>query len=607
MTIGHGGGHDAGVHGGASSAWTPDLDPAALKKEVHDKSTKGSSSPRISTQDQLVSQRDGKEDTGDVSDGDRSDAEKYGDVSNNSNNPKPPPPSRNLSANPPAGKGGTGNPFFNANPMVTFYSAFLNVIQELKLQELVSNKLAVSDMSILVENAKDQAQDIMKQAQAQASALIKQAAMQFVQAGMQGIMAFASVKGGLEAGEEIADEAKTAAADVKNATSELEDAKALASPQMKAVNEAEGDLSAKENMLAKTTKSLKTGEEGEESVEGGEDLEDEGMQLEEGEADELSTVNKNMQKTDEELSENQTAMRKTDTLLKKKEDDITKEDETLNDEKASSEQKSKAKVNKEKLEKQKEELTKDKEKLLDKNIKLKQQKNQLEANKAKIKSKEEFAKNNETQQKLNANKKAQTKIDEEIEQNNKDMEKVGPFKKKALEDRNEKLTKEKEDLQTERTKLLQDKKNQLQSEVKKAQQKLAESKEDLANNPKVAAAQKKADEAQGRLKQSGMAAMRNQAQGGLMNKPWFMTMQSVTGGLNQVAQGMSDIFDAEGKVEAAKYQADQTMLQAYQQILQTGMSNVLQNVTDAYQQAGEIAQTLQKLSDQEAQSMHWAV
>jgi len=90
---------------------------------------------------------------------------------------------------PPAGATGTGNPFFNGNPMAAFFRATFNIIQLEKFITQVATKLATSEINLIQETAKAEAGAIMQAGQAEYNAEMKQAWISGITAGI----AFASV------------------------------------------------------------------------------------------------------------------------------------------------------------------------------------------------------------------------------------------------------------------------------------------------------------------------------------------------------------------------------------------------------------------------------
>ena len=134
---------------------------------------------------------------------------------------------------PPAGPGGTGNPFFNPNPMVMFFTCFFKVMQTLKWLELVATKLCVNQMKITKEAGKSQAEATLEAGKAAFKAEMGQAITSFMQAGVSfGTLAmagFARVKAGAAFDKQKGLKEATA----KSAGDELTKAKDLNKGQMK--------------------------------------------------------------------------------------------------------------------------------------------------------------------------------------------------------------------------------------------------------------------------------------------------------------------------------------------------------------------------------------
>ena len=117
------------------------------------------------------------------------------------NNPKlPSPNTTNLP--PPQGKEGTSNPFFNINPMTTFFSTFLNVINLMGRLAQIQTLSGMRDQQMTLSDAKDQANAILQGATAQANSLTQQASLEYGMAGVSFFGAATTLVGGLhEAGE----------------------------------------------------------------------------------------------------------------------------------------------------------------------------------------------------------------------------------------------------------------------------------------------------------------------------------------------------------------------------------------------------------------------
>lgn len=88
---------------------------------------------------------------------------------------------------PPTGPSGTGNPFFNANPMVAFFRAFANSESMLKFLAWTSAKLAIFSMKTIKETGYAQAQATLNAGKAEAQGQESQAWANFAQ-GMLGVV-----------------------------------------------------------------------------------------------------------------------------------------------------------------------------------------------------------------------------------------------------------------------------------------------------------------------------------------------------------------------------------------------------------------------------------
>lgn len=95
---------------------------------------------------------------------------------------------------PPEGPEGTGNPFFNPNPMTAFFIGFFSVLQLMKWNNVVATKMASEEMNVMMETAKADAAATIKAGNAAADGLIKQAIVHGVMAGV-GVASLAMTAG----------------------------------------------------------------------------------------------------------------------------------------------------------------------------------------------------------------------------------------------------------------------------------------------------------------------------------------------------------------------------------------------------------------------------
>lgn len=87
---------------------------------------------------------------------------------------------------------------------------------------------------------------------------------------------------------------------------------------------------------------------------------------------------------------------------------------------------------------------------------------------------------------------------------------------------------------------------------------------------------------------------------------WQQTYQMGGQAINYVLEAIKHFFKATGEEQSAYYQSFGQIMATYNQMIKTGLDSTTQMNRDAYQQGGDLSQTLIKMSDQESQSMHWA-
>ena len=59
-------------------------------------------------------------------------------------------------------------------------------------------------------------------------------------------------------------------------------------------------------------------------------------------------------------------------------------------------------------------------------------------------------------------------------------------------------------------------------------------------------------------------------------------------------------------MQSTYWQSQGQIFATFNQMIKAGLDSAQNMMRDAYQQGGDLAQTLIKMSDQESQSMHWA-
>jgi hypothetical protein len=535
-----------------------------------------------------------------------------------SNNPVLDQPNATGAA-PPKGPGGTGNPFFNINPMSIFFEEFLQMMNMQKQTQLITNKLAVQDAKMILGMAQDQATAIVNEADVQAAALTKQAIMQFVEAGANAVMAGASAVGGGLAKEEVNAERKAQAKVTKDAENSLHEAEHGAE-EMKPLNAARGKVAAKDEMLNEVNNELKqtrsaVNKSSKEAGQG-EALGEEELSMKEGGSEELESVEDNEKKMKDlekkklakqkeldinkgALDKNKVESRENDKAIEKQEKDI--EDSKLVDETDTTKGNTKAKQKElEQMKAKKDELSHEKERLENKRDDLieGQQKNDLEYQKLDAKNK--YLKNNkELEGQIQSVNKKLAENDETIEKNKKDLS------SEEAETENQKLEAENQELQGKRSKLLTEKKDKLEASRTDDEAEVGEASSKLDQNKDVQKARAKHQEELKKLQELDSGAYKRAVEN-LQGKPWFSALQAGTQALNTALQAGSKLVDAQSKVQAAGWEAMKAKIAGEQQLMSAAMQAMTSARQDSFGQANDIAQTLIKMSDQEQQSMHWA-
>ena len=88
--------------------------------------------------------------------------------------------------------------------------------------------------------------------------------------------------------------------------------------------------------------------------------------------------------------------------------------------------------------------------------------------------------------------------------------------------------------------------------------------------------------------------------------PIWMGTQLGVQAFNHVIDALKSWAKGEGELQSAYWNAQGQIFSTYNQMIKAGLDSAQNMGRDAYQQAGDLAQTLIKMSDQESQSMHWA-
>lgn len=95
----------------------------------------------------------------------------------------------------------------------------------------------------------------------------------------------------------------------------------------------------------------------------------------------------------------------------------------------------------------------------------------------------------------------------------------------------------------------------------------------------------------------------------LQQDPMYMTWQALggpNGALNNYLQAFGHFAQAKATLETAYWKAWEEMCGMYLGITNKGLDMAIQMQADASQQVNDITQALQKMSDQETNSMHWS-
>lgn len=536
----------------------------------------------------------------------------------------------NHASNPPSGPQGTGNPFFNVNPMATFFGEFLKMMAMQKQMQLATNKLAVTDSKLIMDLAKSQANAIIKEADAQATSLEKQAIASFVQAGLGGLQLLGSVYGGFQAAKEMRQARKAQARATATAKKTL-DSVEEGSDVAKQASKISGKLTGQKNNL-KTMQRAPTEMS---------DAQFEKMhKMRQAEHKEAQKFAKNADNNNLKMAE-----QKKSKLNQQRADDLKTKEKQLKidkDLKKGSLEKSNKEIDDldEKIaqtadKKARSKLEKEKDDALDaRKIESKEQRElrekegelEYQTKDATTKKMEEFNDkvddfNYKIARMQKGNKKVQAdlknandkliKLENDMKLPGKDTSKIqGEITKikaeKKMLEKHDKVTKDAiKNLKADKDKYIQGQAKSMEDDIKKTEKELSEVSTKFQKDPKYQEARAKYDEELTKLQNYDRSAA-TQAMQNMQGKPWFMGLQAFTQSATHTAEGFSKRFQAEGTREAAQWEARKAELQAHQQIMQAAMNAMTEMTRDNYQQANELAQTLIKMSDQEAQSMHWA-
>jgi len=147
-----------------------------------------------------------------------------------------PPPDSNSPNSPPTGAGGSGNPFFNTNPMVAITIAFTNMEEVLSYTAFVMNQIALLDMQGTKDAGKSQAQGIIQAGQANYNAEMAQGITSAFMAGFSLLQVGLSVYAFKSAKADLAKEEANVESKATSDTKKLNDYKE-ANPEKVEINE----------------------------------------------------------------------------------------------------------------------------------------------------------------------------------------------------------------------------------------------------------------------------------------------------------------------------------------------------------------------------------
>lgn len=403
----------------------------------------------------------------------------------------------------PGGPSGTGNPFFKPNPMVTFFTAFMTLMQAMKWLQKVATKLTVIQMQGVKDTGLAQAAATLEAGKAQARADRAQGILSAI----QGAFSFAQLGASIHTDLRASKQAGAAFKKEQRSANEMED---LANKQEKSVADMQARVNAK-------TKLLK-GDHVEIEIKQGpynhtKQLDAQGRHLEK-----KAAAKQARKQADDDFQTTQNAFLQKKGLAEKKEK-ATEMSELRKD------------------------IEKDKKAM---------QKN-LEDGKSAREADEYF---------------------KEQERWGRDV-RNDPAKKKQLED-----------------------------EIANDQRELVRAKSEAASiRSQANQSWSKAEEYD--FKGTNLKAWQTRAQikqGDPVYQAFYMGGPAV----NYVLEAIKHFFKATGEEQSAYYQSIGQIMGTYNQMIKTGLDSTINMNRDAYQQASELAGTLTKMSDQEAQSMHWA-
>ncbi|MCE5316763.1 MAG: hypothetical protein LLG04_05290, partial [Parachlamydia sp.] len=402
------------------------------------------------------------------------------------------------------GPAGTGNPFFKPNPMVTFFTTFLTLLQTMKWLQKVATKLTVIQMQGIKDTGLAQAAATLEAGKAQARADRAQGVLSAIQGAFSFAQLAASVRTDLKAGSMAAKSFKTE----QKSANEMED---LASKQEKSVADAEARLNAKMRLLKPHA-----------------DIEVKGP-----------------------YAKNIKPENNSDAARFKARKEEAKQARKAADDHYEATQK---KFEKTKADAEKTDDVKEMGKYRDKMAELKKEKQQILHDRQSAAEQDEFFQQHE-------------RWGADVKDN--------PAKRKQLED-----------------------------EIARDQGELTRAKSEAAAvKSQASQTWSKAEEYD--FRGTNLKAWQTRAQikqGDPVYQAFYMGGPAV----NYMLEAIKHFFKATGEEQSAYYQSYGQIMATYNQMIKTGLDSTINLNRDAYQQGGDLCQTLIKMSDQESQSMHWA-
>lgn len=397
----------------------------------------------------------------------------------------------------PGGPSGTGNPFFRPNPMVTFFTAFMNLLQVMKWLQKVATKLTVIQMQGVKDTGLAQAQATLNAGKAQAAADRAQGIVSAIQAGFTGVQLVGSIARDVQISKAAAKSMKSE----QNAAAKFEED---ALDQKRTLTNERAGVNARARIVKN---------EPDIEVKGHVDRPGDSQQEKFRKRKEAASQART--KAEQEYQNAQTDFQK--SLTKSKSEKVT-------------------------------EASKGREELVEKRKELRR-------------AEQEY------QQAADADEYHKLRYNVDGTPKNIDHAKL------------------QRELDQGRFEVLhsQNRADKFDSEAEKHWEK--------AEEYDFKGTQLKAWQTRAQIKQN--------------DKIW-LSLQLGGQAINQILDTVKMFFKATGEEQSAYWQSYGQIMATYNQMIKTGLDSTVQMNRDAYQQGGDLSQTLIKMSDQESQSMHWA-